>query len=191
MAEFYMAYEMTHINEMGYSRHPSDRGGETYNGIARNRWPDWPGWKVIDKYLIEGGSVDNISQDCPSLLALEHDFYRFNFWNKILGDSIPKQAIANEVYDSAVNLGVQRAGEYLQIALNCLNRRGTLYEDLFVDGWIGTRTIAALNRYLLKDKPELLLKLLNCQQGCWYMTLMRNDERQEDFARGWFSRVGL
>ena len=39
-----------------------------------------------------------------------------------LGDSIGDQAIANELYDSGVNMGLRRAVRFLQQGLNLLNR---------------------------------------------------------------------
>lgn len=49
-AEFLTAFERMIRNEGGYVLHTvaDDKGGMTYAGIARNRWPNWAGWSVID-----------------------------------------------------------------------------------------------------------------------------------------------
>ena len=36
-------------------------------------------------------------------------FYRENFWNKIGGDNLDNQDLANQCYDTAVNMGVGEA----------------------------------------------------------------------------------
>ena len=43
MAIFKKAYEPVRQWEGGWCNVEGDRGGETYAGIARNFWPDWPG----------------------------------------------------------------------------------------------------------------------------------------------------
>jgi lysozyme family protein len=42
-------------------------------------------------------------------------------------------------------MGVGTASIFLQRSLNVLNRQARDYADIKVDGWIGTKTIAALN----------------------------------------------
>jgi lysozyme family protein len=42
------------------------------------------------------------------------EFYREQFWNKINGDEIPNQELADQVYDMAVNSGVGTAKEMLK-----------------------------------------------------------------------------
>ena len=48
MADFATAYAPLAGFEGGWCNVPGDSGGETYAGIARRYWPDWPGWKLID-----------------------------------------------------------------------------------------------------------------------------------------------
>ena len=45
MADFQPAFEKMIRNEGGYTLHnvASDRGGQTFAGIARNFHPNWPG----------------------------------------------------------------------------------------------------------------------------------------------------
>ena len=51
--------------------------------------------------------------------------------------------------------------------------------------------LAALRAYLKKDKPDLLLKIMNVLQGMHYIEFMTKSPVQEKFARGWFKRVEL
>jgi len=119
------------------------------------------------------------------------DFYRRTFWDPLQGDALPEQSLAAELFDTAVNMGLTRATEFLQRALNVLNRNGKLYADLVVDGDLGPRTLAAVRAYLKTDKVELLLKILNVLQGARYIQLMDQSPGQEAFARGWFRRVEI
>ena len=79
MAEFETCYEKMIQLEGGYSLHEvtGDRGGMTYAGISRNTWSKWPGWKKID-----ANEYDD------ELAELVREFYKAEYWNKILGDQI-------------------------------------------------------------------------------------------------------
>jgi len=67
-------------------------------------------------------------------------FYKENYWDKFLGDEINSQEIADEIFDTSVNMGVERAVKFLQKALNYLNRDELLYLNLVVDGSIENNT---------------------------------------------------
>jgi len=190
MADFTPALKRTLVHEGEYARDPRDRGGETYRGIARTRHPGWEGWVRIDRAKRRRGFPANLAADA-ALQAEVADFYRRQFWEPMQGDALPDQAVAEELFDSAVNVGMTRAVEFLQRALNVLNRNGALYADLVVDGDLGPRTLVALRAYLKKDKAELLLKMLNVLQGMHYIQFMTQSPIQEAFARGWFKRVEI
>ena len=87
-------------------------------------------------------------------------------------------------------MGVRRAVRFLQHALNQLNRNQQNYKDLVVDGWLGQGTMKVLKQYLRLDrKSDLLLKMMNIQQGARYIEIMENDPTQERYARGWLKRA--
>ena len=190
MADFKEAFELTLAHEGGYVKDPDDRGGETYKGIARRYNPGWSGWVRIDKAKKQRGFPQNLKVD-PALQTEAAAFYRSHYWDKFQGDNIPVQAIANELFDTAVNLGVARAIEFFQRALNVLNRAGALYDNLVTDGVFGPKSLAALRAYLKKDKPDYLLKILNVLQGMHYIEFMTRSPLQEKFARGWLNRVTI
>ena len=189
MAQFSISYRKTSGHEGGYSNHPADRGGETYRGIARNRWQSWEGWPIIDRLRNESDFPGNIDYD-PDIQNLVLKFYHDNFWTTIQGDSIPVQTVADELYDTAVNMGTVQAVKFLQQSLNVLNRNQKDYLDVGVDGKIGQQTFGALSAYSGKNPIELLLKVMNLYQGCKYLDLMA-DPTQETFARGWLNRVEI
>jgi lysozyme family protein len=190
MADFQPAFQRTLGHEGGYVRDPKDRGGETYKGIARRFNPGWAGWARIDQAKRARNFPRNLDSDA-TLQAAVAALYKQHYWDKFQGDAIPDQAIAEELFDTAVNLGVGRAVEFLQRALNALNREATLYEDLVADGLFGRKSLTALRAYLKTDKPETLLKILNVLQGMHYINYMTQSPEQEKFARGWFKRVTL
>ena len=47
-ADFNIAYNPVRTFEGDWCNVPGDKGGETYAGIARAFFPDWPGWHFID-----------------------------------------------------------------------------------------------------------------------------------------------
>ena len=191
MSDFSKAFEKTMEHEGGYVNDKDDRGGETYRGISRNNFGNWKGWKKIDKYKpVNDGFRKKIKQD-ESLQNDVRDFYKKEFWNRFKGDDIGDQGLAEELFDTAVNMGTRVAGRFLQQGLNLLNRNGSLFEDLEEDGLVGKKSIGALNKYLKTDNAVTLLKLLNILQGARYIEIMRNNPTQEKYARGWLNRASL
>lgn len=190
MAEFKQAFSRTLAHEGGYVKDPVDRGGETYKGISRRFNPGWEGWARIDRARRQRGFPKALDSDA-ALQASVAAFYKQHYWDKFQGDQLPQQAIANELFDTAVNLGVTRAVEFLQRGLNVLNRNGALYDDLVTDGVFGAKSLAALRAYLRKDKPGYLLKVLNILQGMHYIDYMGRSPLQEKYARGWLNRVEI
>lgn len=194
MADFNIAYGETEIREGGYVNDPVDKGGETYRGVARKFNGDWAGWPIIDKMKKDHPTDFKSRVDSSEeLVELAKELFRERYWNPVRGDEIPDQHIANKVFDTGVNQGVARSTKYLQEGLNLLNRNGSNYADIEVDGKLGDATLTALKAFLKleDDRPDYLLKVLNLLQASFYMDIMRKDPTQERFARGWLNRVGL
>lgn len=190
MAKFKDAFTRTMGHEGGYVKDADDLGGETYRGISRKFNPGWVGWTRVDRAKRRRGFPGNLAPDAALQAGVEA-FYKQHYWDKFQGDAIANQAIANEMFDTGVNMGVVRAVEFLQRGLNVLNRNEKLYRDLVPDGAFGPKTLAALRAYLKKDKADLLLKIMNVLQGMHYIEFMNKSPVQEKFARGWFKRVEL
>jgi len=199
MADFNEAFEKTLKHEGAYSNNAKDKGGETYKGIARNFWPDWGGWKIIDR--IKNDFPPNLRDAQfilnPHLHGLVCDFYKVNFWDKLNCVYMP-QPIANELFDTSVNMGIGYGGKCLQQALNKLNRNQQDYPDLIVDGGIGNKSIDALtayyatSRYASRNEDKLtmwLLKWMNFYQLKKYDEITNRDLEQEIFIPGWTERT--
>jgi lysozyme family protein len=103
------------------------------------------------------------------------------------GDSLPSQAVAEELFDTAVNMGVGTAVKFLQEAL-CLLDRST--EWFAIDGHVGPQTRRLLAAQLAsRDGERRLLKAMNALQGARYLELARNSPSQERFLAGWLERT--
>jgi len=172
-----------------YSNDPYDFGGETYRGIARRKHPNWPGWIIIDKEKPFRKFPPQI--DLLLRPAVEK-FYRIRFWDELYGDEVLETnfEIAQELFDTAVNMGIHRAIKFLQQALNLLNRNETLFPDLTEDGILGEKTIMAF-KILPKEDFSHLYLWMNIFQGTHYAKMMRNNSTQKRFARGWSKRIQM
>jgi lysozyme family protein len=189
---FLEAYAFTRSAEGGYVDDPSDYGGETYKGVSRVYWPNWPGWKVVDELKEQEDFPECLYADEELNYWVKH-FYYENFWNhsQLNLDSVSSKSkeIAAEMFDCSVNMGVKRAAEFLQRTLNMLNRDQALFEDLKVDGWAGTRTAMALTKCLSVESDIYVLKLLLILRGSFYVGRAEEDSTQERFIRGWVNRL--
>lgn len=190
MADFNKAFEITMGHEGGYANNPNDNGGETYKGVARKFWPKWEGWKAIDAIKSKyGASAAIINKHAGTDAALQKaikSFYKTNFWDVYSLDKVNDQAIAEEMFDTGVNMGIKVEAEFLQRALNLTNNNGKLFKDLFVDGDIGPITLGVLNNH---PNKKLVLKILNVMQGARYIDIAERNKTQEMFINSWFSRV--
>lgn len=167
--------------EGGYVNNPDDAGGETIWGITVG----------VARENGFAGSMRAMTRDQAKAI------YRARFWTKTGFDLVAQRSakIAEELFDTAVNMGVETAGTFLQRALNVLNRKGADFADVPVTGKIGPLTMAALSSFLqLRGAAGevVLLKALNCLQGARYVELAEKREANETFEFGWLAnRVGL
>ncbi len=190
MANFNGAYKLTLEHEGGYNKDPDDVGGETYKGISRRYHPRWKGWQLIDGLKLQYSFPDNLDRNAD-LDDMIKEFYKDNYWNLFCGDKIPNQLVANELFDTGVNMGIGRAVKYLQMSLNLLNRNEKNYPDIVEDGKFGSNTLRTLRIYLRSDKVHYLLKIMNILQGMHYIEYAKKSAIQERYMRGWLSRVDI
>ncbi len=188
MALFYTSFDATMDHEGGYVHDPDDVGGETYRGISRRYNPSWDGWSTIDSAK-SAPNFPNSLRIYETLNSQVKNFYKVNYWDRFEGDQIISQNIANELFDTAVNMGMSRAVKFLQIGLNLLNRNQTNYADIVEDGKFGPATMNALTSYSYMDNEVYLLKVLNILQGMHYINYMTKSPTQEKYALGWLKRV--
>lgn len=177
MAQFDIAENITGRNEGLYANNKADRGGETYAGIARNFWPKWAGWLIIDDIKKNFGKsaavINNHAKSNTMLNRLISDFYKKNFWDVNQLDRFKDQQLANTVYDFGVNSGTSRAAKYLQDILG-----------IKMDGVVGNQTINTVNASNFKATHVAY----NCRREAYYRGLAKNPT-QAQFLKSWLSRL--
>jgi len=164
MADFTPAFEKMIRDEGGYVLHnvPGDRGGMTYAGIARNSNPNWQGWAFVDR------------QDFGGATALVREFYKVNFWDRVRGDGIASQAIAENVFNFGVNTGIGVAIKLAQLIVGATP-----------DGAIGDKTVERINAC-----PEgTFLPAYALAKISRYAQICNKDRGQSKFLLGWVNRT--
>lgn len=157
--------------EGGHVNDPRDAGGETNFGItvAVARANGWQGQM----------------RDMP--IAIAQNIYRKKYFTAPGFESVYllSPLIAEEMFDTGVNMGTSIPGPWLQRLLNAFNDAKT---DLVVDGVIGPATITALRLYLNKrgsDGEVIMVRGLNCLQGARYLELTEKRQQNRAFIYGW------
>ena len=140
-------------HEGGYVNDPKDPGGETNWGISKRSYPN-----VNIKTLTRDGAKA---------------IYRRDFWDRIGGDRLLVRgydAVAFQLFDFAVNSGIETAVRYLQRALGVAD-----------DGDFGPVSEKALASSSESD----VVILLNAER-LDFMTRLKN---WPDHGRGWARRI--
>lgn len=181
MASFEIAESITGRNEGGYANNPADTGGETYAGIARNHWPIWEGWNIVDsikKYLKENritlnaANINTAAKKSQALTLMISQFYKKNFWDVLKLDQVNDQQLANSVYDFGVNSGTSRSAKFLQ--------RSAGVND---DGIIGKQTLHAVN----SADRKVIYYDFNKRRETFYKSIAKGNQAQ--FLKSWLSRL--
>ena len=173
MADFKPAVEETLKAEGGYVDDPQDPGGETYKGVARERNSKWPGWITIDSLKAKSGFPGILDSD-EDLQAQVHALYQSNYWDKIRGDDIEDQDIAESIFDFAVNAGPRTSAKLAQLTVGSK-----------VDGVIGPKTLEKINA---DDKRAFLATFALAKIGR-YVDICENREESRKYFFGWVRRT--
>lgn len=160
--------------EGGYANDPKDRGGETMYGITQ----------AVARAHGYTGPMASLS------LADAKAIYRRAYWDALRLDDVAAIAgsVAQELFDTAVNMGTRVAGRFLQASLNVLNREQRDYPDLDPDGRIGPATVDALRAYVRirgREGVVVLLRALNGLQAARYIEIATANPSQQAFVYGW------
>lgn len=156
---FDLAFDRLIGSEGGYTNDPNDPGGETNWGIT---------WPVLREAIVLG-----ILPQWVSISTLERsqarDIYKHFFWNRIHADTLP-DGIAYQVFDFAVNSGIDTAVRYFQRALGVAD-----------DGYWGPVSQQAANNASETD----MIMALNAER-LNFMTRLKN---WPNASRGWARRI--
>jgi lysozyme family protein len=135
--------------EGGYVDNPADPGGETNWGISKRSYPN----------------VDIKALTIDAARAI----YLTDFWNRIKADQLP-DGVAFQLFDFAVNSGIETAVRYLQRAVGVAD-----------DGHWGPMSQAAADATSESD----MIMLINAER-LDFMTRLKN---WPDASRGWSRRI--
>ncbi|QUM76082.1 N-acetylmuramidase [Moritella sp. 24] len=169
MADFKLGFEKMLSNEGGYKLHhvAGDRGGLTFAGISANAHPQWPGWRLLKNHGVDG-------QQNPQVTELVYQFYRSHFWDKINGDMIASQKIAESVFDFSVNTGLYTA---IKLAQDVVDAKS--------DGIVGPNTLSKLNHC----NESFFVSHYALAKITRYAKIVSNNETQNKFLLGWINRT--
>lgn len=145
--DFDQAFDRLIGNEGGYTNNPADPGGETNWGICKRSYPN------VD--------IKGLTKEGAKFIYLR------DFWNP-LGDADP--AIKFQVFDFAVNSGIQTAIRKLQAAIEVAD-----------DGHWGPLSAAKLAEC---DKNDVLMRFVAQRLRFWTSL-----STWSTFGKGWANRA--
>jgi lysozyme family protein len=172
MASFDAFFPTLLKHEGGFVNDPVDPGGATNKGITMGTFQS-----CAKKCLGLEPTLDNLRALTD---AQAGKIYKPLYWDKVRGDDIALQELANIVFDFQVNAGGS-AAKLLQRVLNDLGATPALE----VDGDIGAGTMRALNA---ADSRAAYRRF---KQGRidYYRDLVARRPPLEKFLKGWLIRV--
>ncbi|MGB6053741.1 MAG: glycosyl hydrolase 108 family protein [Burkholderiaceae bacterium] len=146
---FDIAFDRLIGHEGGYVNNPADPGGETKWGISKRSYPHL--------------NIQTLTRDDARLI------YRNDFWRRIQADRLDG-GVAFQLFDFAVNSGIETAIRYFQRALGVAD-----------DGYWGPISQTAADHTTATDQ----IMLLNAER-LDYMTRLMN---WPDASKGWTRRI--
>lgn len=151
--------------EGGWSDSPYDKGGATMCGITLKTFTEW---------RTSQGLPVPTKQDLHDISDEEWmRIMRIKYWNRLRADRIESQAVVNMAVDWCWCSGSP--------SIRALQRlSGTT-----VDGIVGPKTIAAVNRC----DPEQLFRQMSQARKEFLQRIVDNDPTQERHLGGWLRRV--
>lgn len=162
MANFSLYFPELLKHEGGYVNDPVDRGKCTNLGITLD---------TLKNYR-------NKATDCNDVKDLTKKeaeaIYKKNYWDKIKGDQISSQSVAELLFDYAVHSGISRASKVIQELVG-----------VEADGVIGPKTVEAINKQDTKD----LFERLKRNRKSYFDAIIRSNPSQKKFLKGWNNRV--
>jgi lysozyme family protein len=146
---FDLAFDRLFGAEGGYVYNPEDPGGETNWGISKRSYPDL--------------NIKELTRDAAKLI------YQRDFWSRVHADVLP-DAVAYQLFDFAVNSGIETAVRYLQRVVGVAD-----------DGHWGPVSQAAM---AASSECDIVMKL-NAER-LDFMTRLKN---WPNASRGWARRI--
>lgn len=172
MADFQRFFPTLLQHEGGFVDDPVDPGGATNKGITFGTFKE---------------CAQRLLGIAPTLAALKSlsdtqaaAIYKALYWDRIRGDDITLQPLAEIVFDFQVNAGATSA-KLLQQVLNDLGARPALT----VDGAIGSGSLVALQA---SDQRAVYMRFKQ-KRADYYRELVVRRPALQKFLKGWLNRV--
>lgn len=161
MAEFGKYASKLIAFEGGYVFHPADKGGPTNGGVTLRTYQEICGEdKTIDDLkAMSYGEWCHIMKD--------------GYWDKVKGDRIENQSLAELIADWCVNSGLAAIRKVQEI-VGCKP-----------DGVVGTITLSLINS---SDPKELFERIWNARHQ-HYINIVKRSPSQKVFMNGWMNRL--
>jgi len=155
MASFDTAVAKTLIREGGarFTDNQDDRGGATKYGISQRAYPN------LD--------IASLTEDQAKAI------YKRDYWDRVCGDLLKSQSVAENVFDTAVNMGPTTATKLVQMILG-----------VAIDGKFGPATLDAANR----SDEKAFLSDFTLAKVARYAAICNKDNSQSKFLLGWINR---
>ncbi len=157
MADFNAAVSKTLVREGGdtFTDDATDRGGATKYGISQRAYPD------VD--------IANLTEEKA------REIYKHDYWDRMRGDDIVSQAVAENIFDLCVNMGVKAGSRLAQSSLDISP----------ADGIIGPQSLRVIN-----GADEGLFKArFAISKMQRYADICNKDGSQKKFLLGWLNRT--
>lgn len=152
--------------EGGWSNHPSDRGGATFNGVTQATYDDWRvRVKKVSKQSVRKATAEEIKE-----------LYDVMYWRAARCDRLP-WPISYLAFDAAVNSGVSRGVRWVQAGLGVTQ-----------DGVVGSGTLSAAKAAVDASDGRKLLAILDARIQ-FLVALVKRSPSQLDFLLGWWRRT--
>lgn len=172
MADFQTFLPILLQHEGGFVNDPADPGGATNKGVTLKTFQS-----CARRLLGIAPTLDALKSLTDQQAGV---IYKDLYWNRIGGDQIALQALANIVCDFQVNAGA-RSARLLQQVLNELGAT----PPLVVDGIIGARSLAALQ---VVDQRDAYMSFKQHVID-YYQNLAAQRPELQKFLRGWLNRI--
>lgn len=156
MADFDLAVRKVLAREGGakVNRDPDDRGGVTKYGISSRAYPD------VDVAAMSEFDACRI--------------YKRDYWGRVRGDEITSQLVAENIFDTCVNMGVRTGSRMVQVAAGIEP----------ADGIIGSASLGKLNSIM----ERTFIALFTIAKIARYASICKRGPSQRKFLLGWINR---
>ncbi len=111
--------------------------------------------------------------------------YKPNYWDKVRGDEVESQAVAEELFDTAVNCGTGTACHLLDRLLNVGNRNQKDWPDAADDGIFSDEDLNNVRIMVGIRGEKSVVKALNVLQGKRYYEICEKNPAMEGYFWGW------